>query len=252
MILKPRASNSRPKDGFLNVKDTTGDVVLQFKRGGTIYPLAQPKNAFVHYTSATVQAYKATRAQSLELRHQRLAHVNHNDLIRLKGMAKGVAFSDTRTPFCESCALGKQHKVHSTEPATHRAAEPGERLHNGLYGGGGTLPGVGGHRHGSVVVDDATRIRFPIVLKTKDQICEELPIIMKQIEVHKGRPVKSVRTDDGPEFARLKAYFDEKGVFREKSAPYTQDQDGVSERSIRTIIERARTMIIHANLPVHL
>lgn len=93
---------------------------------------------------------------------------------------------------------------------------------------------------------------FPIVLKTKDQICEELPIIMKQIEFHTGQPVKSVRTDDGPEFARLKAYFDEKGVFREKSAPYAQHQDGVSERSIRTIIERARTMISHANLPVHL
>lgn len=75
---------------------------------------------------------------------------------------------------------------------------------------------------------------------------------MKRIDAHTGRSVKSMQTDNGPEFARLKAYFDEKRVFREKSAPYAQDQDGVSERSIRTIIEKARTMIINANLPVHL
>lgn len=95
-------------------------------------------------------------------------------------------------------------------------------------------------------------MRFPIVLKTKDQIYEELPIIMRRIAVHTGRPIKSLRTDDGPEFAKLKTYLDQMGIFREKSAPYAQAQDGVSERSIRTIIERARTMIIHANLPVHL
>ena len=167
-------------------------------------------------------------------------------------MVKGVDFTDTESKFCESCTLGKQHKFHSTEPATHRASQPGERLHNDLYRGGGTLPGVGGYRYGSVVIDDATRMRFPIVLKSKDQICEELPIIMQRIAVHTGRPIKSLRTDDGPEFAKLKTYLDQMGIFREKSALYAQDQDGVLERSIRTIVERARTMTIHANLPVHL
>lgn len=77
--------------------------------------------------------------------------------------------------------------MHSTEPATHRAAQSGERLHNDLYGGGGTLPGVGGYRYGSVVIDDASRMRFPIVLKTKVQICDELPMVIKRIEIHTGR-----------------------------------------------------------------
>ena len=43
-----------------------------------------------------------------------------------------------------------------------------------------------------------------------------------------------------------------KALFGEKSALYSQDQDGVAERSIRTIIERARTMLINAGLPAKL
>lgn len=164
-------------------------------------------------------------------------------------IADGIVIKDSHTSFCESCVLGKQHKVHSKKPPTHRAKLPGERLHNDLFGGGNTLPAVGGYRYGSVIIDDATRTRFPILLKTKDGICDEIPTIINRIEVQTGRPVKALQTDDGKEFKRLETFFKEKGITHETSAAYAQDQDGVAERSIRTILERAKTMMIHANLP---
>ena len=214
--------------------------------------MAQPYILYDGYPPATVHAYKAIRPQTQDLWHQRAGHVNHTDLVQLKNITDGVEFKDTKISFCEVCALGKQHKVHSKEPATHKATLPGERLHNVLFGGGNTLPGVGGYRYGSVVIDDATRTRFPIVLKTKDEICDELPKVINRIETETGRPVKALRTDDGGEYERLQPYLDQKGIVREKSAPYAQDQDGVAERSIRTILERARTMMIHTKLPHHL
>lgn len=86
-------------------------------------------------------------------------------------------------------------------------------------------------------------------MKSKDGVCDELTVIIHHIEAQTGRSVKYLRTDDGGEFKSLKPYLRSKGITHEKSAPYAQDQDGVAERSIRTILKRARTMLIHANLP---
>ena len=236
------------KKGILHVMDKVGDTVLQARCKGQVYPLLQPQTP--HYPPpALVHAYKTTKPVTMDLWHQRAGHVNKKDLSSLKNMVFGVAMTDANTSFCEACALGKQHKVHSTEPPTHRATLPGERLHNDLFGGGNTLSGIGGYHYGSVVIDDATRVRFPILLKTKDAICDELSTIINRIETETGNKVKALRTDNGSEFGRLEPYLKERGISHEKSAPYAQDQDGVAERSIRTILERARTMLIHANLP---
>lgn len=66
-VLEAKGFEFKANDGVLNVKDTAGDVVLQSKRKGTVYPLSQPPNAVTHYSPATVQAYKATKAQPLDL-----------------------------------------------------------------------------------------------------------------------------------------------------------------------------------------
>ena len=111
------------------------------------------------------------------------------------------------------------------------------------------MPGVSEYRYESVVIDDATKTRFPILLKTKDEIGDELPTVINCIKTETNCPVKALRTDDGSEFESLKPYLKGKKIAHEKSAPYAQDQDGVAERSICTILERTRTMLIHANLP---
>ena len=41
-----------------------------------------------------------------------------------------------------------------------------------------------------------------------------------------------------------------KGYFKEFSAPYTPQQNGVAERNNRTLIETARTMLVDSQLPV--
>ena len=236
------------KKGVLHVIDTVGDTVLQSECKGQVYPLLQPTLPGHHFATSA-HAHKTTKAASMDLWHQRAGHVNKKDLALLKNVALGVAMTNTDISFCEACTLGKQHRVHSTEPPTYQATLPGKRLHNDLFGGGNTLPGVGGYRYGSVLIDDATRVRFPILLKTKDEICDQLPAIINRIEKETRHSVKALRTDDGSEFGRLQPYLREKGIAHEKSAPYAQDQDGVAERSIRTVLERARTMLIHANLP---
>ena len=56
------------------------------------------------------------------------------------------------------------------------------------------------------------------------------------------------RSDDGGEFRAMQCYFKEQRIQWETSAPYAQQQNGVADRSNRTILEKDRTMLIHANL----
>ena len=92
-------------------------------------------------------------------------------------------------------------------------------------------------------------MRFPMTIKSKDGICEESKIVFNKIETYTGKKMQYFRSDNAGEYQLLVLYFDKKGIIWEKSAPYAQDQDGVAERFIRTIIHRARTMLIHAGLP---
>lgn len=134
------------KNGTLHVMDSVGDIVLQSKCEGQVFPLFQPKGLDnFGKPGALEHAYSTIKPQSMELWHQRTGHANKPDLIRLQDMAKGIIIKNSKSPFCGSCAFGKQHRVHSKEPPTHRAKLPGERFHNDLFGGGNTLPGVGGY-----------------------------------------------------------------------------------------------------------
>ena len=202
------------------------------------------------------KAYKTVKPITKKTWHQRLGHVNSNDLAKIHKLATGIFFSKDNANkdlnFCEACTLGKQHKVHSKESPVDTTDKPGVRLHADLFGGGNTLPGIAGYRYGAILTDEATRMRFPMTMKSKDAICDESKILFRKIETFTGRKMQYFRSDDAGEYQLLVPYFEEKGIIWEKSAPYAQDQDGVTKHSIRTIIERACTMLINAGLPAKL
>ena len=63
-----------------------------------------------------------------------------------------------------------------------------------------------------------------------------------------------MRSDGGGEYDNndFKTHLEEKGVKHEMSCPYTPSQNGVSERSNRTVMEAARCMLHSSNAPLWL
>ena len=166
-------------------------------------------------------------------------------------VANGISFikdSTMEQEFYEAYTLGKQHKVHSKKPTIDTTDEPKARIYADLVGGRNTLPRVGGYRYGAILTDEATRMRFPMTIKSKDGICEENKIVFNKIETYMGKKMNYFGSNNTREYQLLVPYFKKKGIIWEKSALYAQDQDGVAERSIHTIIEKAQTMLIHAGL----
>lgn len=56
-------------------------------------------------------------------------------------------------------------------------------------------------------------------------------------------------SDNGGEYEALKCYLDETGIVGEYTAAYTPEQNGVSERLNRTLMDMTRSMLDQAGLP---
>ena len=87
-------------------------------------------------------------------------------------------------------------------------------------------------------------------MKHKSEVLEKF----KEFEVTTtnaaGRAIGTLRTDNGGEYlsSAFQNYLKEKGIRHELTVPHSPQQNGVSERMNRTLVESARSMIAHAGL----
>lgn len=72
-----------------------------------------------------------------------------------------------------------------------------------------------------------------------------------QVERQTGKKLKTLRSDNGKEYVNFEfdAFLNECGIMRQLTVPYTPQQNGVAERANRTLVEMARTMMLHAGTP---
>ena len=72
------------------------------------------------------------------------------------------------------------------------------------------------------------------------------------IENQLNTKIKSLRTDRGREYLSglFKAYYDENGIARQLTIPYTPQQNGVAERRNRTLLDMVRSIMVQANLSI--
>ena len=67
-----------------------------------------------------------------------------------------------------------------------------------------------------------------------------------------GKNLNCIRSDNGGEYCskEFDSYFSYNGIPRENTVPRTPQENGVSERMNRTIMECARCMRLHAGFPL--
>ena len=67
-----------------------------------------------------------------------------------------------------------------------------------------------------------------------------------------GKGIKVIRTDNGGEYCstEFELFLKENGIVHQLTVPYNPAQNGVAERMNRTVMESARAMMSHSNLPI--
>ena len=142
-------------------------------------------------------------------------------------MATKISFvkdstSTTKPEFYKAYILGKQHKVHSKKSIIDITDEPGVRIHEDLFDNRNILSDIGGYWYWAIFINEAIRMRFFMIIKSKDSIYEESKIVFNKNETYKGKRIQYFRLDDTKKYQLLVPYFDKKEIIWKKSALYAQ------------------------------
>jgi transposase InsO family protein len=121
---------------------------------------------------------------------------------------------------------------------------PLEMLHMDLFGPIAYIS-IDGNKYGLVIIDDYSCFTSVFFLCDKSETQEVLKKFLKRAQNEFDAKVKKVRSDNGSEFknTQVEDYLNQEGIEHEFSAPYTPQQNEVSERKNMTLIELARTML---------
>lgn len=237
-----------------------GRVVLTGKRcqTGSKPKLFYVNNAVV-CAKGSCNAAVSTAENAAQLWHNRMGHMNYKALGKLAGgMADGIdldkkdcELAAKSTEVCEGCAFGKMTR----KPRVLVIPEPFAK--SALFRVCADLVGpfqrqsIGGSRYALVVVDEFSKFCEVSTLRTKDQAAQRLVEIITKWERATGRKVMRLRTDRGGEFMseELQLPLRSMGIVHEPTPAHSPESNGLAERTNRTLVERARSMLQAAHLP---
>uniref|UniRef100_A0A0K8UZ07 Retrovirus-related Pol polyprotein from transposon TNT 1-94 n=1 Tax=Bactrocera latifrons TaxID=174628 RepID=A0A0K8UZ07_BACLA len=91
---------------------------------------------------------------------------------------------------------------------------------------------------------------FVYCIKQKSEVFEKFKTFKNLVENQTKKKIKKLRSDNGTEYTNNKfsEFLNECGIKRQLTVPYTPQQNGVAERVNRTIVEMARSLLVHAEL----
>ena len=178
----------------------------------------------------------ATRS-SLQLWHERLGHVSNSTIQKMCKLkvADGLNVTlSSAVQFCEGCVLSKHHHLPFPTDGRNRATKIGELVRTDVCGLMRKLS-LNGTLYYVTFRDDYTGYRVVNFMKRKSEVFEHL----------RNLRIITLRGDNGGGYTstNLEACLKEKGIRHETSVAKTPEQNGVSERTNRTILESARSML---------
>ncbi|KAJ0172339.1 hypothetical protein K1T71_012312 [Dendrolimus kikuchii] len=200
--------------------------------------------------AADSEANAPSEKTSRETWHRRLAHLNARSMYIMKnGMVTGINYDEGSYQPCESCVLGKQCRLPFPKKSKRRSKEILGLVHTDLCG---PMPqaSFGGSRYFLTFIDDFSRKIFCYFLKGKDEVFTYFKTFKSLVENQTGKTIKVLRSDNGTEYVnkQFQNFLKEHGIKHETTIPYSPEQNGVSERANRTIVEKARCMLQDAGL----
>eukprot|EP00794_Sanderia_malayensis_P011639 gene11639-biopygen9313 len=110
---------------------------------------------------------------------------------------------------------------------------------------------MGGSRYYVTFIDDFSRYTVVHFLKKKSEVLDKFKEFVALMENLTEKKVKALRTDNEGEYisAAFQQFCSNHGIRREFTIPMNPQQNGVSERMNRTLMESTRCMLHHAELP---
>ncbi|KAK9931773.1 hypothetical protein M0R45_019037 [Rubus argutus] len=151
---------------------------------------------------------------------------------------------------CADCLKGKQHRESLPKRSTWRASEKLELVHADLCGP--ITPTSNSHkRYLLCFIDDFSRKTWSYLLTEKSEAFTSFKYLKSYMEKETGLSIKCLRTDRGGEFTsgEFNDFCRKNGIKRQFTTAYTPQQNGVTERKNRTVMNMVRCMLSEKRIP---
>lgn len=184
--------------------------------------------------------------------HFRYGHLNFNGLRTLhqKEMVTGLPMITPPSKVCEDCVVGKQHRDQFPKGKAWRAHNLLDLVHSDICGPINPISN-GKRKYFVSFIDDFSRKAWVYFLQEKSEAFNAFKSFKALVENEAGRRIKMFRTDRGGEYCskEFEAFCDEQGIRRQFTAAYTPQQNDVSERKNRTILNMVRSLRVKGRVP---
>lgn len=243
------------------IKDHKRKVQMQAIRDedGLYYLKTENNNVSRHRANAAQTSgndRKEDESTDIKQWHRKMGHMNERDLkIALKNENLVGLHFDKNSSFgeCEICIQGKLTRVPS-KPCDKNVSRTTQRLeivHSDVCGPF-KQPSLNGNKYIVTFIDDYSRYCRVYFIKQKNEVLQKFEEYKAEVENFTGNKIRCLQSDNGTEYRNQKfdTFLKKHGIARRLSAPYTAHQNGIAERKNRTLVEKARCMMLESKAPM--
>ena len=225
---------------FLVKDEITGTILLKGACNNGIY-------TFPTSMTASKKAANMHERTSIDGWHKRLGHPTLKIVHHLvKNFSLPTSSITKLSSLCHSCSINKarQQPFRVTSLQSH---EPLELINTDVWGPA-NYTAIDGSKYYLIFVDHYTKYIWFYPMVTKSSVSIIFPHFKKFVETRFQKSIKTLYSDNGGEFIALKSYLLHHGISHYTTAPYTPQQNSVSERRHRHLVETGLTLLHDAHL----
>ncbi|KAL5840582.1 hypothetical protein ACOSQ4_013190 [Xanthoceras sorbifolium] len=207
---------------------------------------SQPRE-YVSFKSQVTESVTLNKNNAIMLWHFRLGHPN---FMYLEKLFPNLFINKNASQFqCEVCHLSK-HTRSSYPTQSYKISSPLSLVHSDVWGPS-RVDNFTGAKWFVSFVDDHTRITWVFLMKEKSEVFQVFKNFNSMIKTQFQTRICVLRTDNGKEYfnSNMFAYLLGEGIVHQSSCVDTPQQNGVSERKNRHLLEVARSLMIAMNVP---
>ncbi|GJV27035.1 ribonuclease H-like domain-containing protein [Tanacetum coccineum] len=225
--------------GF-SVKDyQTGRLLLRYDSTGDLYPVTQQPSS---QTPVVLLSFSSTTW------HRRLGHLGDDVLRRLESRNLISCRKSKLSVLCHACQLGKHDKL----PFFNFKSSVDsvfEIIHSDIWTT--PIPSESRIKYYAIFLDHFSHFVWVYPLHKKSDLFDNFVAFRAYVNKQFNVDIKALQYDHDGEYdnTRFHDFFRQNGMQFQFSYPRTSQQNGKSERMLRTINNLIRTLLFQAHIP---
>ena len=232
--------------GMTTIMDASG---CQIMMGQKLMATGTKKGSLIYLDMVEdLQCHIASTSHSIW--HRRFGHASNDKLKEMK--KRGILPKEVQIPqhtgTCDVCAIAKQAKKKFPKKENGLVKEKG--LVCSDVTGPITPESVAGAKYAVTFTVMDTRYVRVYPMKTKNEVITKLQEFLEEMKNGKEYRVKVLRSDNGGEYKSrmMTKYCNSMGIKQEFTIAHNPEQNGMSERANRTLVEMTRCMLTDSGM----